>query len=172
MTERPILDKTLDSKTFRDFYYLKEELVDFCRKNNLPVSGGKIELTERIANFLDTGEITISKTVKKKVVTISNITLDTRIEENFICSEKHRAFFKENIGKKDIDKLTSEKFHISIAAAAQFRVKHGFKKNPKKIECSLREQLEEIERRELKFMEKEREPKHNYFTFDTKNLFK
>ena len=99
MTERPILDKNLDSKTFRDFYYLKEELVDFCRKNNLPVSGGKIELTERIANFLDTGEITISKTVKKKVVTISNITLDTRIEENFICSEKHRAFFKENIGK-------------------------------------------------------------------------
>ena len=99
MTERPILDKNLDSKTFRDFYYLKEELVDFCRKSNLPVSGGKIELTERIANFLDTGEITISKTVKKKVVTISNITLDTRIEENFICSEKHRAFFKENIGK-------------------------------------------------------------------------
>lgn len=26
MSERPILDKNLDSKTFRDFYYLKEEL--------------------------------------------------------------------------------------------------------------------------------------------------
>lgn len=27
MNGRPVLDKNLDSKTFRDFYYLKEELV-------------------------------------------------------------------------------------------------------------------------------------------------
>ena len=47
MTERPVLDKNLDSKTFRDFYYLKEELVDFCRKNGLPVSGGKLQITDR-----------------------------------------------------------------------------------------------------------------------------
>ena len=39
MAERPSLDKHLDSKTFREFYYLKEELVDFCRKYGLPVSG-------------------------------------------------------------------------------------------------------------------------------------
>ena len=32
MIERPALDKQLDSKTFREFYYLKEEFVDFCRK--------------------------------------------------------------------------------------------------------------------------------------------
>ena len=48
MEERPILDKNLDSKTFRDFYYLEEEWVDFCRKNGLPISGSKLELTERI----------------------------------------------------------------------------------------------------------------------------
>lgn len=41
MSERPALDRSLDSKTFRDFYYLKEELVNFCRENGLPVSGGK-----------------------------------------------------------------------------------------------------------------------------------
>ena len=46
MSERPDLNKELDGKTFRSFYYLKEELVGFCRENNLPVSGGKIELTE------------------------------------------------------------------------------------------------------------------------------
>lgn len=39
--ERPVLDKNSDSKTFRDFYYLKEELVEFCRENGLPTSGGK-----------------------------------------------------------------------------------------------------------------------------------
>lgn len=33
--ERPILDKNLDSKAFRSFYYLKEELVDFCRKKRI-----------------------------------------------------------------------------------------------------------------------------------------
>ncbi len=46
MNKRPELNKELDGKTFRSFYYLKEELVDFCRDNNLPVSGGKIELTD------------------------------------------------------------------------------------------------------------------------------
>lgn len=30
MSERPKLDKNLDGKTFREFYYLKEELVDFA----------------------------------------------------------------------------------------------------------------------------------------------
>lgn len=33
MDKRPVLDNNLDSKTFRDFYYLKEELLNFCRKN-------------------------------------------------------------------------------------------------------------------------------------------
>ena len=58
MSERPDLDKSLDSKTFRSYYYLKEELTAFCRQNGLPVSGGKLELTERIACFLDTGRVT------------------------------------------------------------------------------------------------------------------
>lgn len=96
--DRPVLDKSLDSKTFRDFYYLKEELVDFCRENGLPVSGGKLELTDRIAHFLDTGEVVAAPAVKKRAATISSIALDTQIEPNFVCSEKHRAFFKEHIG--------------------------------------------------------------------------
>lgn len=98
MTERPVLDKNLDSKTFREFYYLKEELVDFCRKNGLPVSGGKIEIADRIAYFLDTGKVLSSSVIKKKAAVISNITKDTEIEADFVCSEKHRAFFKEHIG--------------------------------------------------------------------------
>ena len=36
MGERPELKIGLKGETFRNFYYLKEELVDFCRKNNLP----------------------------------------------------------------------------------------------------------------------------------------
>lgn len=32
MSERPELNKKLDAKTFKEYYWLKEELVDFCRK--------------------------------------------------------------------------------------------------------------------------------------------
>ena len=98
MSERPILDRNLDGKTFRDFYYLKEELVRFCKENGLPVSGGKIEITDRIAYFLDTGKVPPASRVKKKAANISAIHEDTRIEADFVCSETHRAFFKEHIG--------------------------------------------------------------------------
>lgn len=98
MTERPALDKHLDSKTFRDFYYLKEELIDFCRKNSLPTSGGKLEITDRIAYFLDTGKILSAGAAKKKVIIIPSISEETKIETDFVCSEYHRAFFKEHIG--------------------------------------------------------------------------
>jgi len=98
MSERPVLDRNLDSKTFRDFYYLKEELVTFCRENGIPASGGKIEIADRIAYFLDTGKILSAPTTRKKSITIYTISEDTKIEANFVCSEKHRAFFREHIG--------------------------------------------------------------------------
>lgn len=98
MQERPELSIKTDSKTFREFYYLKEGLVDFCRKNGLPTSGGKVELTDRIAHFLDTGEILEAKSVKKSTAYVVIIDKSTKIESNFVCSEKHRAFFKDNIG--------------------------------------------------------------------------
>ena len=98
MSERPNLDIKLDSKTFKEYYYLKEELIDFCRKNNLQTTGGKIELTERIVKFLDTGERTYTTHNTKKTKIVDSITLDTIIEEHFVCSEKHRAFYKEQIG--------------------------------------------------------------------------
>ena len=97
MSERPNLDNSLDSKTFKEYYYLKEELINFCRQNNLQTTGGKIELTERIAKFLDTGERTYKRHTTKKGIISEEITLDTIIEENFVCSEKHRAFYKEQI---------------------------------------------------------------------------
>lgn len=96
--ERPELNKDLDSKTFRDFYYLKEELVDFCRKCGLPTSGGKIEITDRVAYFLDTGKVLNNSAEKRSRTAIINIDENTKIESDFVCSETHRAFFKERIG--------------------------------------------------------------------------
>ena len=99
MSERPDLNTELDAQIFRSFYYLKEELVSFCRENNLPVSGGKIELTERIACFLDTGKVVNASAKRKGTMNIGTITENTKIEPDIVCSEKHRAFFKEKIGK-------------------------------------------------------------------------
>ncbi len=99
MSDRPILNKHLSSVTFREFYYLKEELVDFCKAEGLPSRGGKIELTDRIANYLDTGEIkTCKQDVRKKSAIIEVITKESKIESDFVCSEKHRSFFRDNIG--------------------------------------------------------------------------
>lgn len=98
MSKRPDLDEKLDSKTFKEYYYLKEELILFCRKNGLQTTGGKLELNERIINFLDTGKRTYKTHITKNHRILSKITLDTIIEENFVCSENHRAFYKEQIG--------------------------------------------------------------------------
>ena len=70
MNTRPDLNKELDGNTFRSYYYLKEELVDFCRKYNLPVSGGKIELTDRIAHFLDTGKVLETSMKRKTTINV------------------------------------------------------------------------------------------------------
>ena len=93
------LPNNIDGETFRTFYYLKEELVDFCRENNLPVSGGKAELTDRIACFLDTGKVSETSAKRKTARDVGLITENTLIESDIVCSEKHRAFFKEKIGK-------------------------------------------------------------------------
>lgn len=99
MNERPELNIELDTVTFRSFYYLKQELIDFCLENRLPASGSKAELTDRIAYFLDTGSVLKPTAERKTAVSIGTLTEDTVIEPNIVCSEKHRAFFSEKIGK-------------------------------------------------------------------------
>ncbi len=100
MQLRPELVPGMDSQTFREYYYLKEELVDFCRANHLPVSGGKQELTERIACFLDTGRVqqTVGKRTIAQKKAVREITRESIIEDGFACTETHRAFFRREIG--------------------------------------------------------------------------
>ena len=100
MKSRPEITVRLDSRTFREYYYLKEELVAFCRENHLPVSGGKQELTERIACFLDSGEVRqpTAKRIANHKTAAAEITPESIIEEGFECTESHRAFFKKQMG--------------------------------------------------------------------------
>ena len=100
MEARPALSKGLSSKEFTEYYYLKEELVSFCHDNDLPATGSKQELTDRIAFFLETGktELPAAKRNTKTRKPVSGITWSGIIEDGFVCTETHRAFFKKEIG--------------------------------------------------------------------------
>lgn len=100
MCERPILNRNIDRITFCNYYYLKKELVDFCKQEGLQTTGGKEDLNNRIACYLETGEkIKTPSKSKSKIKNNEIITEDILIEPSFVCSEKHRTFFKQAIGK-------------------------------------------------------------------------
>ena len=99
---RPNLTKEMSIKDFKDYYWLKEELQNFCRENGMSASGSKLEISERIETFLMTGEI--KKPMRKSRVNKneelqSELSLDTVITENHRCSQDVRAFFKSVIPK-------------------------------------------------------------------------
>ena len=128
MNERPGLNKELDAITFCSFYYLKQELIDFCRENGLPTSGDKTELTDRIAMFLDTGKAPATRKSKRKAANISLITDETEIEENIVFSEKHRAFFKEKIGKSFSFNVPFQKWLKTNAGKTYGEAVHAYHK--------------------------------------------
>lgn len=106
---RPELKKELDADLFLQYYYLKEEMQVFCREHGLAASGGKNEIKMRVETFLRTGaqpsQGTKTRTVLVKHAQPINLSLETPIEENFRCTEQHRAFFESIIGKQ---------FHFSV----------------------------------------------------------
>lgn len=80
---------------FKDYYYLKEELVEFCKKEGLQATGSKQMITERIAHYLDTGEKKVQELPNIKNSGTEQINLSTIIETPFICSENYRLFLKK-----------------------------------------------------------------------------
>ncbi|MFJ7744676.1 DUF6434 domain-containing protein [Peribacillus sp. NPDC097295] len=111
---RPNLTKDISVKSFKDFYWLKEELQTFCRKNGISASGSKIEISNRIETFLRTGEI--QKPIRKskpikKLESQLDMSLDTVITGNHRCSQDVRAFFKTIIPK----------FHFSTYIQTYFK---------------------------------------------------
>lgn len=106
MTKRPTLDHSLSPEKFQDYYFLKEELVDFLREHQLPTSGSKELLNQRIIAFLTDGTILKGAPKNRNQQSITQISLESLIEENIVCSEVHRKFFKEVIGPSFTFKVT------------------------------------------------------------------
>ena len=108
---RPELTKDLNPDEFKEYYFLKEELKDFCRQENLKLSGSKKDLEKRIVYYLESGE-----ELKEEIKTESNsnssqeISLDSKIGENFRCSEDKRQLFESKIGKSFKFKVKFQKW--------------------------------------------------------------
>lgn len=105
MEQRPTLSKEIAIKDLRDFYWYKQELVDFCRTEGLDKRGGKIELAQRIEKYISTGKRDeyISKSPSSSSKFDWNngeLTNETIITDNYKNSENVREFFKEQIGNR------------------------------------------------------------------------
>ena len=94
------LTRDLNPDEFKQYYFLKDELKDFCRSEGLKVSGNKEDLENRIIHYLSTGkELKEPFEKQSSNITLSEISLDSKLGENFKCSEDKRAFFEKEIGK-------------------------------------------------------------------------
>lgn len=99
MTEaRPALNGEISANDFRSFYWLKEELLQFCRSEGISTQGSKKELESRIAHYLETGERGTAKTARPFSVMPQTLTLETLIGKGWRCNQTLRAFFQTEIG--------------------------------------------------------------------------
>ena len=101
MTDRPELTPSISVDDFRDYYWLKEELLAFCRQNGLPSGGSKREIGERIEHFLGTGEIRSPQprsSSQERASMPETFTRHTVIGPGWRCSQALRVFFETEIG--------------------------------------------------------------------------
>ncbi len=100
--ERPTLDKRISIKDFNDFYWLKVELAKFCSENGINSSGGKIEISNRIIEYLETGKIPNTKTIQRKKLPkpTEPISKETVIGIEQRSYQEKRSFFISIIGNK------------------------------------------------------------------------
>ncbi|WP_400087664.1 DUF6434 domain-containing protein [Yoonia sp. R78084] len=102
MTDRPDIAQCADAATFRQWYYLKSELVDFARANGLKTTGGKFDIADRIAYFLDHGvppkEVKKARKVTSKFDWHSApLTRETVITDSYKNTQNMRRFMQAEI---------------------------------------------------------------------------
>ena len=102
MTERPEISDCADAATFRKWYYLKEELIAFARDHGLKTVGGKFDIADRIAYYLDTGEAPPAEPKKSKPKSkfdwhSAELRDDTVITDSYKNTQNVRRYFKTHI---------------------------------------------------------------------------
>ncbi len=118
--KRPNLNKSISIKDFKDFYWLKVELVDFCREIGISSRGGKIEIANRITEYLETGKVVKIATTRKPKLpkTTEPITKDTIIGIEYRTYKEKKEFLQSVIGNQ---------FHFTIHLLDYFKYNTGKK---------------------------------------------
>ncbi|GHV96788.1 hypothetical protein AGMMS50293_31080 [Spirochaetia bacterium] len=93
------MDLPKTKKEFLNKYYLKNELVEMCKENDLPIIGSKENLINYICDFIENKPIIKIKNEPKKKNNGFIPSLEKRIDINYSNDEIHRTFFIKEIGK-------------------------------------------------------------------------
>jgi len=101
-SKRPELNAEITLDDFKNFYWLKTELVAFCKNNGIGTAGGKIEISGRIERFLATGEVVrvVEKPIQTSLFDWNNaiLNLNTKLTDNYKNTQNVRAFLTSCIG--------------------------------------------------------------------------
>ena len=97
--ERPPLTSALSSAEFRSWYWLKAELIAFCRTEGLRSSGAKLELAERIEAQLAGGKPVPAPVERRASAKMPDrFELSSEIGEAWRCTHALRRFFRQHAG--------------------------------------------------------------------------
>lgn len=141
---RPELTRDLNVNDFCDFYWLKEELQTFCRGNGISASGSKLEISDRIAVFLETGKI--QKPMRKNSssstkVKLEELSLDTVITESHRCSQVVRAFFVSVIPKFHFSTYIQNYFKENVGKTYRDVVDAWYEEEERKKDPTYKKQI-------------------------------
>lgn len=102
--QRPTLNRYISTADFNAYYWLKKELIAFCRAEGLSASGGKLEIAGRIHEYLRTGSSGVKASSPRKQRSSfdwgrKTLTKDTVITDSYRNGSHVRDFFRREIGK-------------------------------------------------------------------------
>jgi Domain of unknown function (DUF6434)/SAP domain-containing new25 len=100
---RPLIKSFKTGKAFKQWYWLKEELIAYCKTTGIIYTGGKFDILNRIADLLDGKKNVVKKQNKKAISTFdwhtAPLTPETKITDSYKNSQNARRFFKQHCGR-------------------------------------------------------------------------
>ena len=104
MADRPSFTDLASSDDFLSWYWLKAEMVQYCKEAGLPHSGSKFELRDRIAYALDHDGAVLQQKKPKPTSTFdwagAELTSNTIITDNVSFGPNFRNFMSDQVGTK------------------------------------------------------------------------
>lgn len=98
MTDKPA--KITSISDLYDYYWMKSDLIKFCRNHDLSLQGAKLDLIKRIEFYLSSGQRIVSKPISKgKKDSLSHIAKNTLVK-NYNNDAETRKFFIKHLGDK------------------------------------------------------------------------